>query len=414
MTTPTNDDWGNPVHQDERKSFPEGPKKGENQHRILPPMLSQKESGKYNVSHTCHYGYGLKREGSDKEFPNPFYCVEEGTWVNGKFVVTQECPECKLIAFVKGQRDTIATQMKNEGKSKDDIFKATEAHEKWLKKHNRDFKQYVNVMDAAGRFFTAKYPSKEVWKKVKTLIEQYKSARIPIDAVAANQGLWFRIVRTGEFRQTEYTVEVVMEDVVVNGQVVPGAQQPKKAPLTAEHYKKAKASCMDLADVGIKRLSIADVARLVKSKGDPQVVAAIFASSQKVTPAASTPVTAEESPIDRDDEPSAPPPVAAAPAPAPLSLDAPTTPVTAPSKPAESQEDLLAQARALMERAKSLSQSGPNVQQTAPASSPTPKAETKPEPKPTTPPAPKAEPKPEPATSSAQDVFLAQFELPGQ
>jgi hypothetical protein len=420
MSNPTNDDWGNPVHTQERKAFPEGPKKGENVHRILPPLLNQKESGKYVISHTCHYGYGLKREGSDKEFPNPFYCVEEGQWVNGKFVVTQECPECKLIAFVKGQRDAIVAKMKDAQESKDAIAKATESHEKWLRKHNRDFKQYVNVMDISGRFFTAKYPGKEVWKKVKAFIEEYKGRSIPIDAVAANQGLWFRIVRSGDGFKTEYSVNVVTEDVVVNGQVVPGAQQPKKAPLTREHYEKAKASCMDLADVGIKRLSIADVERLARSKGDPAIIEAVFASSQKAEPKKTT-APVEESPIAEEPERDVPDasPAAAPAATQTIDLDVPSKPVTAPPVAASSQ-DLLAQARALMEAAK-VKQAAEDAATKAPA--PEQKAAPKPAaPAPSAPTAPMVntdagkvkppEQKTAPATSSAQDDFLAQFDLP--
>lgn len=406
------DGFGAPVHQQERKAFPEGPKKGENIHRVLPPILNQRESGKYVMSHTCHYGYGLKREGSDKEFPNPFYCVEEGNWVNGRFVVTQDCPECQAIKFVKTQKEAIAAKMKSEGKSDSEVAQATASHDKWLRKHNRDFKQYVNVKDVSGRFFTAKYPQKEVWKKIKGIIEDWKSRAIPVDPIAANQGFWFRIVRTGEGFKTEYTVDIVQEEVVVNGQVIQGAMQPKRAALTSEDAKKAKETCMDLADVGIKRLTLDQVKRLVASKGDPKVVEAIFAASTKVEKRVeSAPVEESPLPADEPEEKPVEVPVQTQPAAARTVEVDPSPVVTSPPKTSESPEDLLAQAKALMERAKKAQA----------ATEPLAKVEVKPEPKvevkaapapgPAPVPAPKTEPKvqPAPAGDLAEAGFFDQF-----
>jgi hypothetical protein len=405
--------FGTPKHTSDRKTFPEGPKEGSTEIRILPPILNQRESGKYVQDHTCHYGYGTKLQNSDKERPNPFYCVEQGKWVAGKFVTTQECPECQAIKLVKSQKERIEAQMKSEGKTDAEVAETTKSLVAWLKKHNRDFKQYVNVKDAAGRFFTMKLPQKDVWKPIKKHVEEFKARRIPIDAIAAAQGLWFRINRSGKGFKTEYSVEVVTEDVIMNGQVVEGASKPKFGPLTAEDAKKASEACMDIGDVGIRRLSIEQVQRLVASKGDQSIVQAIFEGSDPSSQAHGS-VDVEESPEDIAAGPVAAP--APTPAPAPVAAVAPV--VTAPAAPT-TQEDAVAAARALLAQSRTLPSAAqvaaptvtlvvPPPAPAAPVVAPAVADLVKDLP---TPPPPPAAPAAPAATSGAEQDFLAQFNM---
>lgn len=398
--------FDDPKHGSDRKGFPEGLKDGVQEHRVLPSMDG---TGKYVRDHTCHYGYGTKMNNSDKEFPNPFYCVEEGKFVTGKFVVLVECPECQEIKRVKGEKEAIEADMKRASNTKEEIEAAVASHAKWLNKHNRDFKFYVNVKDAAGRFFTVKYPSKNIWKPIQAFIEKYKNQRIPIDAIAASQGLWFRITRSGKGFKTEYAAEVVTEDLIVNGQIVDGATKVKQGPLTPDDYRKAKESCLDLRDVGIRRLSHEQVARLVASRGDPTIIQAVFAGSDPVEQAAvrdeeaSPPVEPASKPAAATPRPATP----SAPTPAPTPV---ARPITAPPTAGASASDLLAQARALMEQAHALAPavtSGTSVPAPAapkPAPTPLPAA-----PKPST----TVTPPPAPAASAEEDEFLKQFNIGG-
>jgi len=338
--------FGTPKHTSGKSTFPEALKDGSQEHRILPPILNQKDSGKYVQEHTCHYGYGIKLQGNDKERPNPFYCVEVGRWADGKFVVTQECPECRAIKMVKTQKERVEAQMKEESKTEGEITTAVESYTDWLRKHNRDFKQYVNVRDSTGRYFTAKYPQKSVWKVIKAFIEQYKARKVPIDAIAASQGLLFRITRSGKGFKTEYAVEVVTEEVINNGQVVEGATKYKLAPLTADDARKAQESCMDIGDVGIRRLSVEQVARLVAAKGDQAVIAAIFSASDPTKQ-----VTQDDEREEEEDHD----PLAEAGKAAPVIAPAPVVaPVTQKPTQEPAKEDLIAQARALLAKAKDL------------------------------------------------------------
>jgi hypothetical protein len=412
--------FGTPKHGTDRKGFPESLKDGVQEHRILPPILLQRESGKYVKDHTSHYGYGTKMNNSDKEMPNPFYCVEEGKFVAGKFVVLQECPECQEIKRIKSERDAIVADMKRAGNSDAEIGQATESHEKWLRKHNRDFKYYVNVKDAAGRFFTVKYPSKDVWKVIDGLISQARQQHIPIDAISPSQGLWFRITKSGKGFKTEYKAELVMEEVVHNGQVIPGAMKPKLGPLTADDAKKAGESCLDLSDVGIRRLAYEQVARLVSSKGDPAVIQAIFADSDKLNSSTTQRGDAYvEAPIQPRSAP------VQAPAPAPV-VAPPAAPVaTAPSAPTQAQ--LLAQAQALLAQA-GVNVTFPTAAPAAPVAAPTPSvaaptppapvAVTSPPPAPVVQAPPQAAPAAAPAATVATDAqanaWMSQFALPGQ
>lgn len=412
----TDNGFGTPKHNSDRKSFPEGPKEGVSEIRILPPILAQRESGKYVQDHTCHYGYGTKIQGSDKERPNPFYCVEVGKWVSGKFVVTQECPECQAIKLVKTQKERIEAQMKQAGNSDEVIAEAVKSLTAWLKKHNRDFKQYVNVKTADSRYLTMKLPQKDVWKKIKAFIDEYKQNSVPIDAIAAQQGLWFRISRSGKGFKTDYGVEVAREEVLVNGQVIPGASKPKQGPLTMEDAKKAAESCMDIGDVGIRRLSIEQVQRLVASKGDQNVVQAIFEASD--------PVGQQHAPVEREESPediaAGPVPVSAptpAPTPAPVAPVAPV--VTAPPDVGTVPEDVIAKARAMLASAKA-SPAPAATPAAAPAPAATPAAVPAPAAAPppvavqqlvADKPTPAPTPAPPAATTAAEQSFLDQFKM---
>lgn len=405
----TDNGFGAPKHSSDRKTFPEGPKEGSTEIRILPPILNQRESGKYVQDHTCHYGHGTKLQGSDKERPNPFYCVEQGKWVSGKFVTTQECPECQSIKLVKNQKERIEASMKAEGHTEAAIAEKVAPLTAWLRKHNRDFKQYVNVKGADGRYFTMKLPQKDVWKRIKAYIEEYKARKVPYDAIAASQGLWFRVNRSGKGFKTDYSVEIVTEEVIINGVVVPGATKPKSGPLTMDDAKKASESCMDIGDVGIRRLSVEQVQRLVAAKGDQAVIAAIFEGSDAVEPVSGS-VDSEQSPEDVATASVTPP---AAPAPAPVAPVAPV--VTAPAAPAPIPEDTIARARALLESARTPAPAAPAVTLVVPPPNP-----AAPVPTPAVPVAVQqlVADKPTPApveavasTSAAEQSFLDQFKM---
>jgi hypothetical protein len=408
--------FGDPKHTGSGATFAQACKDGVQEHRILPPIKNQRTTGKYNKDHTCHYGYDIKRKNSDKFLPNPFYCVEEGKFVGGEWLVTQECPECREIKRVKGEKDSILAQLKDRPKAEQDV--ATESHSKWLNKHNRDYKMYVNVKQADGKFGTYKYPSKEVWKKIKAEIDAFKTRQQPIDAIDASQGLWFRITRSGKGYNTEYKVEVVTEAVVVEGRTIPGASQPKLAPLTAKDAQEAAEQCLDLDDVGIRRLSLEQVQRLVSSRGDPGIVAAVFGSDDRgtlpgqATPASTPPVQATP--------PAAAPPQAAPPAQAPAvappqASQAPqgTLPTGIPAQdPNPDQAAILAQVRDLLAKARAAGTVGatasPQVTGTLPVPPPTAATGSA-----APPPAPTAAPVAPPATdlTAEEKAYLDGFSL---
>lgn len=411
--------FGDPKHGTDRKGFPEALKDGDNFHRCLPPILSQRETGKYVRDHTCHYGYGIKTR-SGKDIMNPFYCVEEGKFISGKFVVLERCPECDEIARIKAEVEAIEADMKRAHASDADISAATKSQAEWLRKHNRDFKYYVNVKSADGRYFTVKYPSKKVWKVIESLIQKYKSQRIPIDAIAASQGLWFRITRSGKGFGTDYAVEVVMEDVIINGQVVEGAQKPKLGSLTAEDAKKAGENCLDLGDVGIRRLSREQVARLVSSGGDPTVIAAIFQASDDTASVRQERPEPEERPEPTPAPAGSPEPLRAAPiiqpAPAPAeTVKASAPPVTAPPAAGNAaQMELVRQARALMEQARAMGVPAPTATQPTPTPAPVVQPTPTPPPQPKPAPAPTPTPTPTPASVQGEEAFLSQFDFGGE
>ena len=301
-----------PQHQSNFKPFPQSPKDGEQEHRILPGIHTQ--GGMYHKGWAIHYG-AMKKVG-DKTIPMPFICVEEVEWVAGEKTITRPCAACNDNKAKKQWVDAQTAKMTEAGASKEEIAEKLKKQLEWVRNHNRSFGEYVNVKDSSGKYFTARYPSKEVWKKVQEFVQKYAKLAKPIDAVKASQGLWFRITRSGKGQyNTEYKVEVVMEDVVKDGETF---QRPKLAPLTPDDAAKAKAGCYDLNDLGFKVLTPDQVTELVQSKYDDSVIKRLWASSANNHTTASEPAPEAQEATKAPAAATQPPaPKVEAPAPAP-------------------------------------------------------------------------------------------------
>ena len=255
--------------------------------RLLPPMHSLREVGKWGAYHKQHYGYGVRdTKDTTKVRMRPFICVEEK---NSEGLVTKSCPECLRVAeVVQKMTDEMAKEsvrLQAKGITGDEAKKAAmeavKADLTWLKAHNLDKKWWIPVMCEDNTFGILKVPHaahKSIDKARAQMREEEKGDIFDIDA-----GAWVRITRTGTGRSTDYTATIVKEAIVTEGGI--RATVTKKAPLSEDQLTRA----LELPDVMtdprvVRRLSIEQIRMLVNGGGSPEEVESVLNLSQKATP----------------------------------------------------------------------------------------------------------------------------------
>lgn len=269
------------------------PKEGDNHIRVMPPMHSMADNPEGWARYVgIHFGYcGNNTEDPTRPKNRPFKCIEKKQR-NG--LVEQACPSCDEIEGYVNQKKELEAKLIAAGKTEDQIKTELAPYTQWLKDHNVDRKQYMNVMIPTGEFgwFTVSYKTyKALKEKMKELVEKKG-----IDPTDVDEGVWFNIKRTGKMLQAVDVVEFVYSDVEVGGETY---QTIKKAPLSEAEQTKALAECKDLATVG-HELTFEQIEALVASGGDPDEVDKVFggpAKSKSTTPppAAKPPVAPPKS-----------------------------------------------------------------------------------------------------------------------
>jgi hypothetical protein len=266
--------------------------------RVLPPIKSQKNTGRWFMRHGVHYGFVTenKKDKAGKPWPKPFICKEVRDF-NTKMVTT-ECPLCTKIEeqkniLAKLERDILSGL--SEKATKKEIaekLKANPAYVEvstWLKTFNIERKYYINVKYLDGTVGTLAITT-NCFKSLKEKIEKLKAQKI--DALSPKEGRYFAFSRNdGDFNETKYEVTVYTESMEVDGEVV---QKTKKAPLVQEDLAKISASCLDLPTAHSSAdLTEEQVRTLVESNEDQDVVDLVFSSAQYRPQT----VAVEESPV---------------------------------------------------------------------------------------------------------------------
>lgn len=249
------------------------PKEGDNIIRVLPPMHSFADAGKWTNYVGLHFGVeGVDPKDSTQTKQRPFRCIQDKQR-NG--IITQACPMCDKIAAVEAEMAELEQSLIRDSKPADEIETAQAPMAAWLKAHNVDRKHYLNVIydDGEMGWFTLSHrtKSKHLDVKIDEVRETYGFDPLDIDG-----GCWFNIKRTGKKLDTVETCEVVMEDVTVGDRKL---KDIKRAPLTEEQCTKALNECKDLASVGTL-LTFDQIAAIANSSGDPEEIDAIFAQTE--------------------------------------------------------------------------------------------------------------------------------------
>ncbi|NDD84297.1 hypothetical protein EBZ38_08510 [bacterium] len=143
--------------------------------------------------------------------------------------------------------------------------------ESFIRKHNVDRKWYINVMDVSGAFGHVTI-SHRLKKQLDDLMEKIRNNE-GVDPISIEQGIWLSFRRTGKKLSVVDTVEAVYNREELNGRKV---NVLKVAPLTDQQVSDALVQCHDLTEI-VRSISIDQMNLLVGSSGDPEEVDKVFA-----------------------------------------------------------------------------------------------------------------------------------------
>lgn len=272
--------------------------KGDNFYRIMPEMFSGIEKNLWAIYYVRHWGY--KKENGMKQ---PFLCTRKYDPKTRK--IAHECVFCKDFESKSDQLEELKNVLKDLNKSlieaqdngTDDEVESLEAQISEAQSKSSELRAtlgsverrfWVNAMNKQNEFGLLSVP--------KTVFEQLAGkrnkdgTRVPglfktldedegISALDIDQGVWFKISRTGSDQfDTEYTSSVEQEVNEVNGRKV---KQTKLAPLSNELKVKALKDCIDLVTM-FDHLVLSDDEMKAIVNGTPAAVSALAGRPTKV------------------------------------------------------------------------------------------------------------------------------------
>jgi len=258
-------------------------KKGENtsvlEFRIIPPIKSFEQAGKWAVYDALHYGYcGTHPRDNSKKVVRPFVCPEQKDY-NTK-LITHVCKECNQIRLRKETLAAAIAKAEQLKKTPEEIRKLVSPLADWVKFHNRDAKWKINIKLPTNEFGVLKL-SHTTKKLLDVEINAVMTNR-HIDPIDGDQGVWFRITRvaTGDRPndvRDSVSIVMVQKNVQVDGQMMT-VEVLKDAKLTEADFEQAMQKCADLPTYS-PRISDDQIDMLVKSSGDPEEVDKIWGIS---------------------------------------------------------------------------------------------------------------------------------------
>lgn len=154
--------------------------------RVLPPMGSLADSGKWSIYHRVEFGY-TGTDGKLRPFLSPRV-------VNYGGMVEVESETHKRRESIKSQQ---ATAKKNGNAA------LVEQCTKMLQKYNQDAKHHMNVVDLQGNVGLFKIGHKG-FQALKAEVDRLRSEGI--DPIGVDNGRFFVFSRSGAGRDTLYTV----------------------------------------------------------------------------------------------------------------------------------------------------------------------------------------------------------------
>lgn len=276
--------------------------------RIIPPVKSQKATGKWQVYHRIHWGYHVPngKDPKGKAWPKPFLCIKKDDMRTG--MVVQACPKCDQIATQeaswKAAEAAVRTALgpaAEDKKALNEALKNDAAYtllNDWKKLHNAESAYFINLKYLDGSCGTL-FEKPSMKKSLDDLILKEASAKFGGDKAKATQSLmdpaagWYlQFSRNGgKGVDTKYSVAFYQQEFV--GDDGETMYKKQKAPLTAGDIDNIKTGCLDLAEAhGCTILTEKQIQQLVDSDEDPETVKAIMDAAQVARKEASAPKAA--------------------------------------------------------------------------------------------------------------------------
>ncbi len=274
--------------------------KGDNFYRVMPEMFTGIEKNLWAVYYVRHWGY--KKENGQKQ---PFLCTRK--YDPKTRMIAHECEFCKDFdaksenikeyqadiakfnkALIEAQNSGTDEQVELLESQLSDVQSKLSEVRVTLGSVERRF--WVNAMNKQNEFGVMPLP--------KTVFEQLAGkrnkdgTRVPglfktleedegINALDVDQGVWFKISRTGSDQfDTEYNSTVEQETLEINGRK---SKQTKLAPLSNELKVKALKECTDLVTM-FDHLVLSDAEMKAIVNGSPAAVSALASRPMPVEP----------------------------------------------------------------------------------------------------------------------------------
>lgn len=296
-TTSNKTGWGKPKYGAQSFQKTGKPVEGDNPFRILPPMHSLAEVGKWALYESTHWGYyGVNPDPKGDPIMRPFRCIQVRNRKTG--IIEQECPACTQFDIEDKKAASQLADLQKAGTSESEIETVMASINGWIYDHRPERKWYINVMYSDGTFGDYKLNHKFHKKGLDALIQKYQEeeGKDPLDL---DDGCWFNIARTGKGRNTVDKVDFAKDtiEVPVNGKQTK-VEIIRTGALTDEQKNRALESCRDLNDLGGLRVTYEQIYELVNCDLEPETVDRILGISKEAaaTPA-SKPVSAAKPPV---------------------------------------------------------------------------------------------------------------------
>lgn len=242
--------------------------------RLLPPMHSYEDTGKWRFFYANHYGYmGVNQQNPDKPRHRPFLCIQEKRKDRS---IASPCPKCEQIEKVRNKlkrRDAVllAELGIDDEKSKEFVTarrndQESQQYVQWLRHHNCDKKWWINVMSKDVEFGVLQINYTLCKTKLIPLMEKLeKAGKDPFE-------YYYRFTRSGKFPVVD-SVELLTEEKEFDGVT---AAVPVKAPMTDEQVQSALRICPDLSKDVCYSIDFATIQELVNCDGSPTTVDSIW------------------------------------------------------------------------------------------------------------------------------------------
>lgn len=169
---------------------------GHNVYRILPPFGEASNGYPYRKWQIC---WGLKDPESGRMRPFASSLTSE-----------KRCPISEFVAELRKKADTLTAQLQASGASNDSVKERMKVLNAMISDLSPKTVYVYNAANKAGEVGLLELKA-TAHKKMKALmheyVQMYNQDPTSLNSSDDDSGVWFDIVRTGQFRDTEYDVQ---------------------------------------------------------------------------------------------------------------------------------------------------------------------------------------------------------------